>query len=250
MDLKTGQEMSKIVHDLIASAAVILGAVWVFFKFVRFRTLRPRLEFNFECSRSDVDDAHALAILTVKLTNRGQTKVDLRKGKRPQCFLKYAVIPDNGPDVVVAPLTVRPNRLKHLDAAFVPHRRVEPGETIDDVKVLKINKARLLAVQVELVIYGTQKWSACAAFPLIGGPESKSFKSEDEQDDYEEAEALRQELENVLARIHQLDESERVRLQSIRGEIETLLESDAVENFVNRADRLADEAEAALRDIG
>lgn len=251
MDWKTGQEIAGTFQNLIASAAVIVVALWAYFRFVRFRTLRPRLEFNFECSRSNIDDSHVLVILTVKLTNRGQTKVELREGKHPRCFLKYALIAHEGPDVVIALLTVPPNRLEHLDAAFGPHRWIEPGETIDDVKVISINKARLLAIQVELVVFGVQKWSASAAFPLIGDPESKSFKSEDEQDEYEEAEALREGLRNVLARIRQLNETERAHFESMVGEIEALLsESDAALNFVSRAERLATKAEEALRAIG
>lgn len=246
MDWKTSHEIAGTFQNVIASAAVIIGALWAYFRFVRFRTLRPRLEFNFECSRSNIDDSHGLLILTVKLTNRGQTKVGLRKGTLPRCFLKYALIPESDPDAAVALLTIPPNRLEHLDIAFKPHGWIEPGETIDDVKVLKIRTSRLLAVQVELLVFGVQKWSASAAFPLIGGPASSSFKSEDEQDAYEEAEALREQLRNVVARIGRLDESERARFQSLIGEIDALLkESDTA--FVSRAESLATKAEEALR---
>jgi hypothetical protein len=85
---------------------------------------------------------------------------------------------------------------------------------------------------------------------LIGQRESNSFKSEDEQDEYEEAEALREGLRNVLARISQLNEGERSNLQQIVEEVEALLrESNAAWNFVRRAEDLSTKAEKALRAI-
>jgi hypothetical protein len=248
-DWKSRHEIAGTIQNFISSAAIIVGAGWAYFKFVRFRTLRPRLEFKFDFGRSEVDDSHALLILRLYLTNKGQTKVELRKAEHPRCFLKYALIPEAGSAAPVALLTIPPHRLKHLDAAFRPHRWVEPGETIDDVKVLKINKARSIAVQVELVLFGLHKWSASAAVPLIGHPESKSFESEDEQDDYDEAEALQEGLQNALARIRFLVQSED--RQSIMEEIEALLrESNVTKKFASKAEHLVTRAERLLSATG
>ena len=247
MDWKTVEEIAGVVQKSIASAAIVIGGWWAYFRFVRFRTLRPRLEFNFECSRSDIDASDVLVILTLKLTNTGHTEIELRRSEKPRCFLKYALISDRGSGSPVAPLTVSAKRLQHLDIVFVAHRRVEPGETVDDVKVLRVNKTGILAIQIELVVFGFQKWSASSAFPLIGQLQRNDVKSEDEQDEYEEAEALREGLRNVLARIKQLNESERSSLQLIEYEVETLLkESNAAGNFVGRADDLSTKAEKAL----
>ena len=245
--LEIAHQISGTIHDVIASAAVIIGAVWAYFRFVRFRTLRPRLEFSFEWSRSDMDDSHSVAILTAKLTNKGQTKVQLRKDKNPRCFLKYALIPESRSAGTVMLLNIPPNGLEHIDAAFVPHRWIEPGETIDDAKVLNIDRTRLLAIQFELVLFGLKKWSAVAAFPLIGEGVSQNSKSEDEQDEYEEVEALRESLRNVLARIQRLKNQN---LEKLEIQIDALLKSPVTGgSFVSQAKLLVDEGEEGLRSI-
>lgn len=45
-------------------------------------------------------------------------------------------------------------------------------------------------------IYGTNKWTASAAFPLASRPTGAKVTSEDEQDEYEEAEKIRELLES------------------------------------------------------
>ncbi len=245
--LEIAHQISGTIHDVIASAAVIIGAVWAYFRFVRFRTLRPRLEFSFEWSRSDMDDSHSVAILTAKLANKGHTKVQLRKDNNPRCFLKYALIPVSRSAGTVTLLNIPPSGLEHIDAVFVPHRWIEPGETIDDVKVLNIDRTRLLAIQFELVLFGWKKWSAVAAFPLIGEGVSQSSKSEDEQDEYEEFDALREGLRNVLARIRRLKNQN---LEKLEIQIDALLKSPVTSgSFVSQAKGLIDEGEKGLRSI-
>lgn len=247
MDWNVAEQISGTLQHGIGSIAIVIGGAWAYFRFARFRTLHPRVEFYFECNRTDVDTSHVLVILTLRLTNRGQTRVQLRKREHSRCFLKYALIANIDSAYQLAPLTVSSKELEHLDSCFELHRWVEPGETIDDVKVLKVNKSGMLALQIELVVFGLKKWSASAAFPLIGQVEKSSFKSEDEQDEYEEAEALREGLRSILAKIGQLDEIQRTTFQDLVDEINALLrESNSSSSFERRANELSTRGEKAL----
>lgn len=246
--LEKAHQISGTIHDVIESAAVIIGGVWAYFRFVRFRTLRPRLEFSFDWSRSDMDGSRSVAILSAKLANKGQTKVQLRHDNSPRCFLKYALIPESHSAGAVSLLNIPPSGLEHIDAVFVPHRWIEPGETIDDVKLLNIDRTRLLGIQFELVLFGLKKWSAVAAFPLIGEAGSQSAKSEDEQDEYEEFDALREGLRNLLVRIQRLKDQN---LEKLEIQIDALLKSSVMrESFMSQAKRLIDEGEKGLRSGG
>jgi len=80
------------IHYFVATAALLAGGIWAYFKFVRYRTLKPRLEFSFDWTLLDQEYSYLLAILRLKLANMGQTKIALRKKNRHRCFLKYALI--------------------------------------------------------------------------------------------------------------------------------------------------------------
>jgi hypothetical protein len=230
----------------------VIGGIWAYFKFVRYRTLKPRLIFSFDWKLLDQDYSHLLAILRLKLENRGQAKVGLRKKKQHRCYLKYALITEalSLSQQPISLLTVPAQRLLHLDTVFAAHGWIEPGETIDDVKVLTIEKKKLLAVQFEVLAFGAQKWSAPAAFPLIGSSVSDSCDSEDEQDEYTEAEATEEGLRSVLARARRLSEVERLPLKDLIHEIEALLRDvNRERTFVRNGRRLIDKAEQCLRSI-
>lgn len=223
MDWKVANEIASTLQHAIASIAVIVGGAWVYFRFIRFRTLKPRVEFNIECNHSNIDNSDVLSIITFKLTNRGQTKIDLRKYEIERCFLKYALVIDRCSSENVSLLSVPFPKLKHLDIVFRSHEWVEPGETIDDIRVLKIKKIaenRVLAVQIGVEIFGPIKWSTCTAFPLVGHDGSNSFKSDDEQSKYSEVEAVQANLESILSRIEQ---ENRTDLQNLVKKIEDML---------------------------
>ena len=240
------------IHYFVATAALLAGGIWAYFKFVRYRTLKPRLEFSFDWELLDQDYSCLLAILRLKLANMGQTKIALRKKNRHRCFLKYALITEalSLSQQPISLLTVPAQRLQHIDTVFAAHGWIEPGETIDDVKVLTIEKKKLLAVQFEVLAFGARKWSASAAFPLIGSSVGDSCDSEDEQDEYEEAEAIEEGLRSVLARARRLSEVERLPLEDLIHEIEALLRSvNMGRAFVRNGERLIDKAEQCLRSI-
>jgi len=252
MTWETAQDVSATIQHVVASAAVMAGAIWAYFKFVRFRTLKPRLEFAFAWSGLDEDESTGLGVLTVKLTNRGQTKVALRVRNEVSAFLRYSLI---GRDHAVEPVSVvsfPSTYLEDLDIVFAEHAWIEPGECIDDVKVLRIDKTGQAAIQFEVAVFGPTKivWCAPAAFTLIGPLTPQSSTSEDEQDQYEEQELVERGLRNVLQRAKRSRQAGEGRLSTLIEEIEKLLAgSDRGPRFISEGWRLRAEAEECLRSI-
>jgi hypothetical protein len=73
----------------------------------------------------------SVAILTVRLRNPGNTKVDLRRKKdKHRCFLKYALITAAPVDDALSLISLPVDELEHLDTVFSAHKWIEPGETM------------------------------------------------------------------------------------------------------------------------
>ncbi|HET8924376.1 MAG TPA: hypothetical protein VFN26_15425 [Candidatus Acidoferrum sp.] len=186
-----------VIQKAVATLAVIGGGAWGYFRFIRFRSFKPRLEFSFDWNESATCQPSRVGVLSLKLSNKGNTKVDLREEGIGLCMLKYALLQSR--DDARTPLAVisRPeDDLRHLGRIFAPHKWIEPGETIDDVRAIQICDPNSLAVQFEVRIYGTNKWTASAAFPLAPRPTAAKVTSEDEQEEYEEAEKIRELIES------------------------------------------------------
>ena len=196
---ETANQVTSSIQNIITVIAICVGAVWGYFRFVRFRTLKPRLEFSFDWSNTPHEKVGYVVILTLRLSNKGNSKVDLRKDNRDMCLLKYAtrkaMNTSNDLSIISAPC----NKLKHLGRIFREHKWIEPGETIDDVRVFNIKERDIMAVQFEVRIYGTKKWSSSVAFPLTDSHITDNSLSEDEQDEYEELEAAEELLRSRIA---------------------------------------------------
>jgi hypothetical protein len=264
MEWDSVAKITEAIDHGVTAVAVLVGAFWAYFRFVRFRTLKPRVKFTIECTRSDLDSARSLLILTLKLQNTGRAKVVLRRDKSPSSFLKYALIKESGSPVNFALVNVPPGRLKHLDTVFDPHRWIEPGETIDDVKLVEVERSGLLGIQLEVVVFGAKKYTAPAAISLLGMPARSCSDSEDEQDDYTKIEKFVEELESVLEKLLRLGEDHRNRIRGLIDEIDRCHErlkltidgqpggvSDSELGEVEKGGRrLADAAYKELRSVG
>jgi hypothetical protein len=199
MTWEFAEQIAKIFQSVSAGLAIVVGGIWGYFKFVRFRTLKPRLEFAFDFNHARARGAAGVAVLTLKLRNIGNTKVELREDGRPRCHLSYGLLTADAGSSDRFSLVSLPTRLlSPLGNVFVQHKWIEPSETIDDVKVFFIRDDSARAVQFELEIYGIHRWSAAVAFPLAPGQLESEATSEDEQDDYEAWEAARKGLQNSL----------------------------------------------------
>ena len=140
-------EVLDFVQKLVSVLAILGAAGWGYFRFVRFRTLAKRVEFQFDWRTVPVEGTRLLGVLTVKLSNRGNTHIELRKDDDYRCTL--------GVGLIAAPRWVgravcanlRQSELDPLPYLFKAHRRIEPGETIDDVSVVFVELREALVIQ-------------------------------------------------------------------------------------------------------
>ena len=226
MDWETANWVASSVQGGITALAVVAGGAWAYYRFVRFRTLRPRLSFSFGWRLDVADGSPPLGVLTLKLRNTGNTKVHLKDEGRHRCFLKYGLIRSWTTCSEVSLASLPASKLEHLDAVFLEHSWIEPSETIDDVRVIRMPSSEVRAVQFQTLLFASRlKWSATAAFPVSTSPSHDQHVSEDFQAPYEQAEAIGEELASLVVRadraLSEAPEEEGARLKELIERAET-----------------------------
>jgi hypothetical protein len=242
----------------VGIAAVLIAAAWAYFRFVRFRTLKKRVEFNFDWTTAILDQGRVVGVLTVKLTNKGNTQIELRKGKHFRCPLTCSLVPNRPQTESLIPVTLYTDDLEPMGFIFKAHKRIEPGETIDDVAVLSLNASSSIAIQfnAEVLTINSrggreQMASSMVAFPIGPAPIHATACSDDEQDDYDETKELRKilrgwigETRNLLGRGKTIPQAEE--LKALVFESRTLVEQlvgTASEEVLSRARKCCDSIE-------
>jgi hypothetical protein len=122
-----------ILGTVVTAAAVILGGMWAYFKFVKGRTYRPRLGVRLAGQWRPVNGRQLLhARITVE--NIGASKVTLlQRGTG----LRVSVLANDQP---VAPASVAWEHLKVFEI-LREHEWIEPGETVSDEVLLNLGIA-------------------------------------------------------------------------------------------------------------
>jgi hypothetical protein len=119
-----------IVGTSVTAVALIIGGVWAYFKFVKGRTYRPRLEVGLFGQWRSVDDKDLVqARITVK--NIGASVVTLLQ---EGTGLRVSVL---APDQPKAPTSAIWERLKVFEI-LTDHNWIEPGETVSDDLMLDL----------------------------------------------------------------------------------------------------------------
>jgi hypothetical protein len=119
-----------IIGTAVTAAAVILGGIWAYFKYVKGRTYRPRLGVGLAGQWRLVDGRRLLhAHITVE--NIGASKVTLlQRGTG----LRVSVL---APDQPVAPASAAWEHLRVFEI-LREHQWIEPGETVSDDLLLNL----------------------------------------------------------------------------------------------------------------
>ena len=144
------KDVADIVGSAVTALAVIVGGSWAYFKFVKGRTYRPRLEVNLFGQWREVDGAQRYhARITVR--NIGASVVRLlQRGTG----LRVNLLADDQPRP--------PGRAKWRKAGtfriFLEHDWIEPGETVSDDLLLDpgMSGPALVMLEARLV----WKWSS------------------------------------------------------------------------------------------
>jgi hypothetical protein len=126
-DLKT---VVDVIGTVVTAAAVLVGGLWAYFRFVKDRVYRPRLEVGLFAQWRQVAGTPVLhARLTVK--NIGATDVELlQEGTALVVELMDHEQPPPPADVTWTPV--------HASAILVDHQWIEPHETISDDLLLRL----------------------------------------------------------------------------------------------------------------
>jgi hypothetical protein len=130
-----------IIGTSVTAAAVIIGGVWAYFKFVKGRTYRPRLEPGLSGEWRLVDGKRLLqARITAK--NIGASKFTLLQ---EGTGLRISVL---APDQSPAPALADWKRLTVFEV-LREHQWIEPGETVSDDLLLDLGTSEPVATLFE-----------------------------------------------------------------------------------------------------
>jgi hypothetical protein len=123
--------IADIVRNVATAVALIVGGIWAYFKFVKGRTYRPRLEIGLFGQWRLINGEHQLhARITVK--NIGASVVTLLQ---PGTGLRVSLLATEQP-AAPAPAVWESQRVFKV---LVEHQWIEPGETVSDDLLLRLD---------------------------------------------------------------------------------------------------------------
>jgi hypothetical protein len=151
---------TKDVFDVLKNVATIIafgaGSVWAYFNFFKGRTYRSRLEPKVSGKIISRNGAYYL-IVTAQLENVGLSDVRIdQKGSALRVFA-YAV--GERPSKA---RSVEQSRLITL-SIFEDHGWIEPGELIEDQRLIAISNVEYIALQIKLRLVSNEiEWNSAA----------------------------------------------------------------------------------------
>jgi hypothetical protein len=149
-EVKSSLDNLKTVVDIIGTAitgvAVIAGGIWAYFKFVKGRTFRPRLEVDLSGEWQSVGqwrrNRRQLLQARIRVKNIGASKVTLlQKGTG----LRVSVLAANQP----SPPAPAGWDSRGVFVILKEHAWIEPGETISDDLLLDLGMSAAVATLFE-----------------------------------------------------------------------------------------------------
>jgi hypothetical protein len=130
------------ISKTITAVAVIIGGVWAYFKFVRGRTYRPRLEVNLAGQWWPVNGKWLLQT-RVMVKNVGASKVELiQKGTGLRVSVPGTDQPSPPASVVWAS--------KKVFVILNEHSWIEPGETVSDDHLIDLGVSNTCPTLLEV----------------------------------------------------------------------------------------------------
>jgi hypothetical protein len=130
--LDNAKTVADIVGTLITAVAVIVGAVWAYYRFFKDRTYRPRLEVSMGGEWFTVD-GERLLLARVQIKNIGSSVVELlQKGTGLRVSTMAA---DASESDAPRPVEWVPGRVYKI---LEEHAWIEPGETVSDDVLLRL----------------------------------------------------------------------------------------------------------------
>jgi len=139
--LDNAKDIADIISSAITALAIIIGGAWAYFKFVRGRTYRPRVEMQL-AGQWWRTEGKCLLRARVTIKNVGSSKLKLRqKGSG----LRVSVLDS---DQSPPPASARWREGK-VYTIFDQHDWIESGETVSDVVLLDLGVPETSPVLLE-----------------------------------------------------------------------------------------------------
>jgi len=155
LTLDNVKTLSDIAQKLFTIFAIIVGGYWAYFNFVKGRVYTPRLELKVSGEVTLVGDTTYL-LVTGEANNVGLTW--FRNTEEPTLSVLWCEVEDG----VIAPETVEWKEFPGEPAwpLFEAHKWIEPGETIEDKRMIMIPGRHYFSLQPRLVVRTTRfRWS-------------------------------------------------------------------------------------------
>jgi hypothetical protein len=136
------------VDSIATAVAVVIGGLWAYFKFVRGRTFKPKLLIVMVGQWRDVPAVGNAFHVRVKVTNIGAAKAVLLH--RGSGLVINFPAPDQSeyPGSIEwepVPIEAEVDPEPRVFQLLLEHRWIEPGETVTDDLLLKLNSAPRIA---------------------------------------------------------------------------------------------------------
>ena len=138
----TLEDLERVVQVI----AIFTGGLWVYFKFLKGRTFRPRLELSVSGSISRYDNSDYM-IVAIVLKNVGFSQVDLEK-RGTACIVEHSDVHDlDKPQIIYNWVELGLTRI------FENHKWIESGEVILDycAVIIPTNYAGIFRVDARVV---------------------------------------------------------------------------------------------------
>lgn len=137
--------VTNAIRDITASAGVVVGGVWAYYKFIRGRTFVYRAELRTSAKYVDLD-VKGLLLVSVEMENTGSSKIPLtaQDSKNVQVYAASNLEPA---------VTIDWEDLDQIHQIFSSHQWIEAGETIVDEVALVVLRApyRIYDVRAKVV---------------------------------------------------------------------------------------------------
>ena len=145
------EQLSSTAEHLATIAAILLGGIWSYFKFVKGRIFHPRLEPNV-AGRILHANNRTYLLAQLKLKNPGASKVELSHSSSAlELYYDNNKILDERQLHSLSFFGMPWEEPTSFDV-FEEHDWVEANETIEDSKLIVVAKKDHLAIKLELVI--------------------------------------------------------------------------------------------------
>ncbi len=152
--------ISKIIQSALTSIAIVISGIWAYFKFLRGRMYKPRIEVSVECKRHFSQDKMHLHIITT-LVNKGLSKVDI---DIDSSAMRLSELANNNSTKEFLQATPVKWSLIGTYTIFEQHGWIEPDEKIQDHMMIECKATNpIIKIECFLLAKKQQWYSSCVS---------------------------------------------------------------------------------------